>query len=76
MNRREKGSLIQFIQKGGVEMSEFFELAHEFKRLSATSSKFNELYPALAEVIRDSDLVIRSCTKGSTRGCGLGCLGS
>lgn len=57
-------------------MSELFELVAELKRLSATNSKFNELHPALTAVIRDSNLLIDSCTRGSTRGCAAGCLGS
>lgn len=57
-------------------MSKLFELASELKRLAVSSGKFKESYPALMAVIKDSELVIDSCSKGSTKGCAMGCIGS
>ena len=57
-------------------MNKFIELSSELKRLAKANGKFNESYPALMEVINDSELDINSCSKGSTRGCGMGCIGS
>ena len=57
-------------------MSKLFELASELKRLAVSSDKFKESYPALTAVIKDAELVIDSCSKGSTRGCAMGCIGS
>lgn len=57
-------------------MSQLFQLVNRLKQLANSNSEFEELYPALKAVINDSESRIDSCSKGSTKGCGMGCLGS
>ncbi len=57
-------------------MEQLSELINELKQMSNSNPEFEKLYPALKAVLDDSELTIVSCSKGSTKGCAAGCLGS